>query len=86
MLKLDTIQTDIAALPAVAQQIVFDLVDILKKRYLQVPSENKVQDWSDFIGCMEAEPDLSRNHKTYLCSFLYGYLMSAEHRGCYLDS
>ncbi len=35
MLKLDTIQTDIAALPADAQQIVFDLVDVLKKRYLQ---------------------------------------------------
>jgi hypothetical protein len=24
------------------------------------------QDWSDFIGCMEAEPDLSKNYKTYL--------------------
>lgn len=27
---------------------------------------HKTQDWSDFIGCMEAEPDLSKNYKTYL--------------------
>ncbi|MFM6209750.1 MAG: hypothetical protein ACKPEZ_30525 [Planktothrix sp.] len=27
--------------------------------------ESTTQDWSDFIGCIEAEPDLSRNYKTY---------------------
>jgi hypothetical protein len=29
------------------------------------PTPNQ-DDWSDFIGCIEAEPDLSRNYKTYL--------------------
>jgi len=66
MLKLDTIQKDIAELPPDAQQIIFDLVDVLKKRYLQKHPARKAQDWSDFIGCMDAEPDLSRNYKTYL--------------------
>ena len=33
---------------------------------LQRYPERKAQDWSDFIGCMDAEPDLSRNYKTYL--------------------
>ncbi|OIP71981.1 MAG: hypothetical protein AUK48_11630 [Oscillatoriales cyanobacterium CG2_30_44_21] len=73
MLKLETIQKEIAELPPDAQQIIFDLVDVLKKRYfsnLQKPLEKKVQDWSDFIGCMEAEPDLSRNYKTYLSNEL----------------
>lgn len=79
MLNLDTIQKDIAELPPDAQQIIFDLVDVLKKRYFsnrQKPSERKVQDWSDFIGCMEAEPDLSRNYKAYLSNELdekYGH-------------
>jgi hypothetical protein len=27
---------------------------------------NKAEDWADFIGCMEAESDLSENYKTYL--------------------
>lgn len=73
MLKLETIQKEIAELPPDAQQIIFDLVDVLKKRYfsnLQNPLEKKTQDWSDFIGCMEAEPDLSRNYKTYLSNEL----------------
>ena len=73
MLKLETIQKEIAELPPDAQQIIFDLVDVLKKRYfsnLQKPLEKKTQDWSDFIGCMEAEPDLSRNYKTYLSNEL----------------
>jgi hypothetical protein len=73
MLKLETIQKEIADLPPDAQQIIFDLVDILKKRYFLNPQklpETKVNDWSDFIGCMDAESDLSRNHKTYLSNEL----------------
>lgn len=73
MLKLDTIQKEIAALPPDAQQIIFDLVDILKNRYLPNPqriSETIVNDWSDFIGCIDAESDLSRNYKTYLSNEL----------------
>lgn len=73
MLKLDTIQKEIAALPPDAQQIIFDLVDILKNRYLPNPqriSETIVNDWSDFIGCIDTESDLSRNYKTYLSNEL----------------
>jgi hypothetical protein len=28
--------------------------------------EPKIDDWSDFIGSITAEPDLSKNHKAYL--------------------
>jgi hypothetical protein len=75
MMNLDTIQQDIAALPPDAQQIIFDLVEILKKRYipdLKETPESQLEEWSDFIGCVEAEPDLSRNYKTYLNQELEG--------------
>ena len=67
MINLDTIQQDIASLPPDAQQTIFELVGVLKKRYFLNQQEMTInQDWSDFIGCMEAEPDLSKNYKTYL--------------------
>ncbi|MBE9230214.1 hypothetical protein IQ231_00500 [Cuspidothrix issatschenkoi LEGE 03284] len=67
MINLDTIQQDIASLPPDAQQRIFELVGVLKKRYFLNQQEMNInQDWSDFIGCMEAEPDLSKNYKTYL--------------------
>lgn len=68
-MNLDNIQQEIAALPPDAQQIIFDLIEVLKKRYFsdqKESSESSREDWSDFIGCMDAEPDLSRNYKTYL--------------------
>lgn len=75
-MQLDTIQQEIAILPPEAQQIIFDLVNILKKRYSSQsvdhpeaepqPLIQNQDDWSDFIGCVEAEPDLSKNYKTYL--------------------
>ncbi|WP_408648809.1 hypothetical protein [Tumidithrix elongata] len=68
-MNLNTIQQEISELPLEAQQVIFDLVSILKNRYLHDQKkklESKSQNWSDFIGCMEAEPDLSRNYKTYL--------------------
>jgi hypothetical protein len=73
MPKLNTVQQDIAELVPEAQQIIFDLINILKK--LSKPNQQnhrstKKQDWSDFIGCMEAEPDLSRNYKTFLSNEL----------------
>ena len=73
MINLETIEEDIASLPPDAQQTILELVDILKKRYSPNPQEMKEQgteDWSDFIGCIEAEPDLSQNYKTYLTSEL----------------
>ena len=75
MMNLETIQQEIAALPPDAQEIIFDLVEVLKKRYHRDKKEdstNWVEDWSDFIGCLEAEPDLSRNYKTYLNEELKG--------------
>ena len=73
MINLETIEEDIASLPLDAQQTILELVDILKKRYSLKQQEMKEQgteDWSDFIGCIEAEPDLSQNYKTYLMSEL----------------
>lgn len=75
-MQLDTIQQEIATLPPEAQQIIFDLVSVLKKRYI-TPKADKAaaehlqqtqdqDDWSDFIGCVEAEANLSRNYKAYL--------------------
>jgi hypothetical protein len=69
MNNLERIQQDIASLPPDTQQVIFDLVEVLKKRYFTEvieTSENQLEDWSDFIGCMSAESDLSRNYKTYL--------------------
>ncbi|MDJ0731401.1 MAG: hypothetical protein QNJ33_15565 [Crocosphaera sp.] len=34
-MNLETIQQEIATLPPDAQQIIFDLVEVLKKRYYQ---------------------------------------------------
>jgi hypothetical protein len=62
MINLETIEEDIASLPPDAQQTILELVDILKKRYSlkqQEMKEQRTEDWSDFIGCIEAEPDLS---------------------------
>jgi hypothetical protein len=73
MVNLDTIQQDIASLPLDAQKTIFELVDVLKKRYSlnqQKMGEQTTENWSDFIGCIEAEPDLSQNYKTYLTSEL----------------
>ena len=69
MVNLDTIQQEIASLPLDAQKTILELVDVLKKQYSPNPQETreqKTENWSDFIGCIEAEPDLSQNYKTYL--------------------
>jgi len=73
MANLDTIQREIASLPLEAQKTILELVDVLKKQYSPNPQETREQtteNWSDFIGCIEAEPDLSQNYKTYLTSEL----------------
>lgn len=75
MIEIEQIQRDIENLPEEAQLLLIDFIELLKKRYSvntkqEITSDtnldNKAEDWSDFIGCMEAEPDLSRNYKTYL--------------------
>jgi len=76
----EQIQKDIEKLPEEAQYLLIDFIEILKKRYLPnlqevtdrqtEKSESQKQDWSDFIGSIEAELDLSRNYKTYLSNEL----------------
>jgi len=73
MVNLDTIQQEIASLPIDAQKTILELVDVLKKQYSPNPQEIREQtteNWTDFIGCIEAEPDLSQNYKSYLTSEL----------------
>lgn len=73
MLNIEQIQQDINKLPEDAQSLLIDFIELLKKCYSspdkqdirKEDSENQLEDWSDFIGCMEAEPDLSRNYKLY---------------------
>ena len=65
----EQIKKDIEQLPDEAQYLLIDFIEILKKRYpqnRQEAPESQKQDWSDFIGSIEAESDLSRNYKTYL--------------------
>ncbi|QUS59299.1 hypothetical protein IQE94_09910 [Synechocystis sp. PCC 7339] len=64
-MNLDTIQQDLAELSPEAQEIVFDLIESLKENHVANTSVYST-DWSDFIGCIDAEPDLSRKYKTYL--------------------
>jgi len=66
LVNLETIQQDIAFLPLDEQQTILERVDMLKKRYSpnqQEIKEQSTEDGSDFIGCIEAEPDLSQNDK-----------------------
>jgi hypothetical protein len=59
-----------ATLPPDAQKIIFDLVMILKKSHNPEPKESlssNMDDWSDFISCAEAEPDLSMNYNIDEC-------------------
>jgi hypothetical protein len=80
MINLEQIQQDINELPEEAQTLLMDFIDLLKNRYSspknqeskKEASDIKIEDWSDFIGCVEAEPDLSRNYKTYLNKELDG--------------
>jgi hypothetical protein len=74
MANIEQIQRDINELPEEAQSLIVDFIKLLKKRYSsrecqdiqKEDSESQIEDWSDFIGCIEAESDLSRNYKTYL--------------------
>lgn len=68
--SLSQLQQDIASLSPDAQQIIFDLVYLLKNKTTSSETsatvQNTMSEWSDFIGCGEAEADLSRHYKTYL--------------------
>lgn len=75
MTTLEQIQQDIQTLPQEALDLVAQFIQLLKKSSAE-PSESPpitkaspaldTVDWSDLIGCVEAEQDLSVNYKTYL--------------------
>ncbi len=75
MVNLEQLKQDVNNLPEEAQILVTEFYWVIKKSYSVgekqgitsgINTNNKAEDWADFIGCMEAESDLSRNHKTYL--------------------
>ena len=79
MASLEQIQQDIQALPQEALNVLYQFIQLLKNLN-SAPAENspaaapsasaEVTDWSDFIGCISAEEDLSVNYKTYLAEEL----------------
>ncbi|EKU97550.1 hypothetical protein Lepto7375DRAFT_6749 [Leptolyngbya sp. PCC 7375] len=89
MASLDQIQQDLQILPQEALNLVYQFIQLLKKgsqtsQITQTPqpslapmiSAPDATDWSDLIGCVDAEEDLSVNYKNYLAEGLeqkYGY-------------
>jgi hypothetical protein len=75
MTTLEQIQQDIQALPQDALDLVAQFIRFLKKSSPE-PSKSSpaieasplpdTADWSDLVGCVEAEEDLSVNYKAYL--------------------
>ncbi|MDB9526141.1 DUF2281 domain-containing protein [Oscillatoria sp. CS-180] len=89
MASLEQIQQDLQILPQEALNLVYQFIQLLKKGD-QIPQITQASqsfsapitlasdtaDWSDLIGCVSAEEDLSINYKTYLAEGLerkYGY-------------
>lgn len=80
MLDIEQIQKDINELPAEAQTLLVDFIDLLKKRYSTAdkPEFNShrplnpqlstldILKESGLIGCISAEPDLSTNYKSVI--------------------
>jgi hypothetical protein len=75
MASLEQIQQEIQTLPQEALDLVAQFIQLLKKGSLvpsevppatESPSTSDATDWSDLIGCVEAEEDLSVNYKSYL--------------------
>ncbi len=74
MSNLEQLQTDVEALPAEAQLLLMDFLEILKKRY---PQKNQPESTADpdpyqqfqesgFIGCVSVEENLSTTYKQVL--------------------
>lgn len=83
MTPLEQIQQDIQTLTPESLNLVHQFIQLLKQGS-QVPHSSQVHqtsltpspsipdgaDWSDFIGCVSAEADLSVNYKAYLAEGL----------------
>jgi len=85
MTSLQQIQQDIQTLPPEALNLVAQFIQLLQKTFTtrktssptdEVAATPDTEDWSDFIGCMSAEEDLSINYKAYWAAGLeekYGH-------------
>jgi hypothetical protein len=73
IISSEQIQKDIDKLPEVAQYLLIDFIQILRKRYPEVTTQKTaksdrpssfLEDASEFIGCLEGGPgDLATNKK-----------------------
>jgi len=72
MTNLNTVQKDIAELLPDEQQLVFDLIELLRKRTRSNQSKSTYQKFveSGLIGCVEIEEDLSTTYKQVLAQEL----------------
>ena len=72
MTNLNTVQKDIAELLPDEQQLVFDLIELLRKRTRSNQSKSTYQKFveSGLIGCVEVEEDLSTTYKQVLAQEL----------------
>jgi hypothetical protein len=72
MTNLNTIQQDTAELLPDEQQLVFDLIELLRKRTRSNQSKSTYQKFveSGLIGCVEIEEDLSTTYKQVLAQEL----------------
>jgi len=69
MTKIEELQQEIKELPEEMQELLIDFVQILKKRYREVPVQSEestsfLEDAAEFAGCLEGGPgDLATNKK-----------------------
>lgn len=79
MATLEQIQQDIQTLPQEALDLVAQFIQLLKKSstdpfvsspVIEAHPTSDAVDWSDLIGCVEAEANLSVNYKAYLAEGL----------------
>ena len=79
MATREQIQQDIQTLPQEALDLVAQFIQLLKKSgadpfasspAIEAYPASDAADWSDLIGCVEAEENLSVNYKAYLAKGL----------------
>ncbi|MEA5466882.1 hypothetical protein [Leptothoe sp. PORK10 BA2] len=82
MSSLEQVQRDIQDLPAEAQALLIDFVEILKKRYPKPAQTAQASPYekfkaSGFIGCVAVEDNLSTTYKQALVD---GWGQKYDHR------
>lgn len=71
MTKIEELQQEIKELPEEMQELLIDFVQILKKRYQEVPVQSEestsfLEDAAEFAGCLEGGPGDLATNKRYL--------------------